>query len=100
MPSIMTMPLTSPAVAVSTFRPDGVAAGAEGSDEVFELLPPPHAATEAASARPRAPTQMFRRRIDVSSHEKDQKYNTRSTFNHTLRAGTRLLRRGRGCFAQ
>ena len=44
----MTMPLTSPAVDASTFRPDGVAAGAEGSDEVFELLPPPHAATEVA----------------------------------------------------
>jgi len=73
-PSSVTVPLTSPAVPVSTFNPEGVADGADGSLEVLDvLLFPPHAATEAASVTvPRAASsrgpldQTFRECIDFS----------------------------------
>jgi hypothetical protein len=42
--------VTLPAVLASTFKPSGVAAGADGSLEVDEgSLPPPHATMNAAS---------------------------------------------------
>src|SRR5205823_805095 len=98
-PSSITIPLMSPAVAVSTFWPAGVAAGDDGGAEVLELPPPPpHATTDAASARPSVPTHMFRRRIEVSSREKVLKNGTKSTFHHTL--SLRLTRPGRAGFAQ
>jgi hypothetical protein len=74
-PSSVTVPLTLPAVDESTFMPDGVADGDEGSFDVFEVVlsPPPHAATEAASvtapktASRRGPLfQTFRECIDFS----------------------------------
>jgi hypothetical protein len=65
MPSSVTVPFTSPAVAVSTFCPVGVAEGEDGSLDVLDvpLFPPPHAATVAASVMsPKA----FRKCIDFS----------------------------------
>src|SRR5207249_11605710 len=65
-PSRPTVPFTSPAVAVSTFCPAGVPAGAPGSADVLDAsLFPPHATIEPASARPSAPAQTFRRRIET-----------------------------------
>ena len=78
------MPFTLPAVDASTFNPDGVAAGADGSLDVLDVLlpPPPHAATDAASAtlptavsRRGALTQTFRKSIDISSKKKDMNNN-------------------------
>src|SRR5438132_1129472 len=67
-PSRTTVPFTSPAVAVSTFCPAGVPAGAPGSAEVLDAsLFPPHATIDPANAKPIAPTQTCRRRIDLSS---------------------------------
>src|SRR6266550_9563688 len=66
-PSSATLPLTSPAVAVSTFCPAGVPAGALGSADVLDVsLLPPHATTVAARAAAAALIQTFRKRIDLS----------------------------------
>src|SRR5262245_26185316 len=64
-PSNETLPFTLPAFAVSTFWPPAAAGAAAGVPAVLagSELPPPHAATDAASAMPRTPTQAFRRRI-------------------------------------
>src|SRR5438067_6162640 len=69
-PSSVTMPFTLPAVAVSTRWPDGVAAGDDGSADLFELPPPPHATSVVASVIPSTPTRAFRRRIEHSSHKR------------------------------
>src|SRR5262245_64339096 len=66
MPSSVTVPVMLPAVAASTFCPSGVAAGADGSADWFEVPPPPQAATVAASVRLSADTQTFRKNIDLS----------------------------------
>ena len=65
-PSSIAIPVTLPAVAVSTFCPAGAADGDDGFSDVL-CSPPPHAATDAAIAKPRVYCQMFRRRIDLSS---------------------------------
>src|SRR5436309_337399 len=66
-PSTVTLPVTSPAVAVSTFCPAAVPAGAPGSADVLDVsLLPPQATSDPASASPSALAQTFRRRIDLS----------------------------------
>src|SRR5207245_7372176 len=62
----VTVPFTSPAVAMSTFWPAGVPAGAVGSADLFEVDWPPPQATDANRAIPSALIQTFRRRIDLS----------------------------------
>src|SRR6476660_4133161 len=70
-PSSVTVPLMSPAVAVSTFWPAPAPAGAAGAADVLDVsLLPPHAASDAAIATPRTPAQTFRKRIDISSGKK------------------------------
>src|SRR5216684_2697614 len=65
-PSSATVPVTSPAVAGSTFSPEpDVVAGADVLPA--SLLPPPQAATDAASANPIPHNQTFRRRMDLIS---------------------------------
>ena len=57
-PSSATVPFTSPAVAASTFFPPPPAAAAGAADVLdADSLPPPHAATDAASANPIPYTQ-------------------------------------------
>src|SRR5579872_4207208 len=70
-PSTETVPVTLPAVAVSTFWPAPAAAGALGAAEVLDVscLLPPHATSEAASTTPNALIQTFRRRIEISSEK-------------------------------
>src|SRR5689334_18458652 len=71
-PSSATVPFTSPAVAVSTFWPAGVPAGAAGSADVLDAsLFPPQATIDPASAIVSAPAQAVRRRIDLSSTRND-----------------------------
>jgi hypothetical protein len=67
-PSIVTTPFTSPAVAASTFIPAGAAADEAGKADLLEgSLPPPHATTDAARVIPSPYTQTFRKRIDLFS---------------------------------
>src|SRR5438105_108215 len=64
-PSIVTPPLSSPAVDASTFvAPAGAAAVPPPASVDASFEPPPHANTDAASATATAPpTQVFRRRM-------------------------------------
>ena len=74
-PSTVTVPVTLPAVAASTFWPAAVPAGDSGVADVLDVsLLPPHATIDAASARPTVLTQKFCRRIEHSSEEDDSKY--------------------------
>src|SRR6476660_2552265 len=72
-PSIVTAPVTLPAVAGSTFSPPPAAGVAAGVD-VLEDPPPPHAAIDAASATARIPTHTSRTRIEHSCLESLQMY--------------------------
>src|SRR6185436_4701677 len=71
-PSTFTTPFTSPAVAVSTFWPDGAADGDEGSADLLDVSwPPPQASVFTASAIPSRLTQAFRKRIRSLLNKKD-----------------------------
>jgi hypothetical protein len=66
-PSSTTVPLIEPAFDVSTFCPPE-APDADGVAEVLEVScdPPPHAATDTATANPSACIQTFRERMNLS----------------------------------
>src|SRR5690349_2745650 len=76
-PSSTTVPLTVPALAVSTFCPAEAPAGAVGSADLFDVsCPPPHATIVVASAAASVPSQAFRKRIEDSSSKKDSRQNS------------------------
>src|SRR5207253_2197286 len=88
-PSTVTLPLTSPAVAVSTFCPAGVPAGPPGSADVLDVsLLPPHAMSDPASASPSALAHTFRRRIDLSFSTMPVNYHNLPTWGSAPHPGS------------